>query len=121
MDNELDDYNWIAHPDGKGNPENDFLIANRSKLKVHADIDLGADYEYDMYAIVSLDDKYFLLNSSGCSCPSPSETWGINLGPVTKDELVMYLRPSSNNNFLDKDHKEVLDNWNLTNEEAKKD
>jgi hypothetical protein len=41
----------------------------------------GAAYEYDdsalVVATVNGAPRFFLINTSGCSCPSPDETWGI--------------------------------------------
>lgn len=34
-------------------------------------------YEYDEIAILHLDGRFGLAETSGCSCPSPSETWDV--------------------------------------------
>jgi hypothetical protein len=76
---------WIAHPQGSGG-DNDRLIERRAEVLVHAEHDESESYEYEEYAIVSLGDEWFFLETSGCSCPSPSETWQI-IASGTKQEL----------------------------------
>lgn len=49
--------------------------------------DKEADYSYDDWALCELDGKYYLLSTSGCSCPSPAETWRVEMGPCTLDEI----------------------------------
>ena len=70
-------YWWVGHPrcERPGEKEH-ILIDNRDKLDFISGVsDPDADYSYDEYAIVKLDGVYFLCQTSGCSCPSPSETW----------------------------------------------
>lgn len=85
----LDEWNWIANPlcFDPGEPERK-LIDNRSRLVVHGEVsDAEANYSFDDYALVSLDGDYYLLNTSGCSCPNPSEVWGVSEGPCSLDEM----------------------------------
>lgn len=69
------------------------LIDRRSEVVVLGEVcDAEADYSYDDFALVRLDDDYYLLNTSGCSCPSPSETWSVQIGPVSLDGMEAALR-----------------------------
>lgn len=94
--NNLDEWNWIANPKASNpTPEAQKLIDNRSKIKVINELNLSEDYEYDEWALIKLDKNYYVLNTSGCSCPDPNETWGIVFGPGTlskiKKEIKDYL------------------------------
>ncbi len=80
---------WIANPrcESQGELER-ALIARREDVEVIAEIeDKDASYDYDDWALVLLDGAYYLLNTSGCSCPSPSETWQVMKGPATLSEI----------------------------------
>lgn len=48
--------------------------------------DPEACYSYDDYALCSLDGVYYVFNTSGCSCPSPDETWRLE-AHGTKTEI----------------------------------
>lgn len=82
---------WIAHPrcESKGEVEK-FLIEHREDIEVIARIvDNNASYDYDDWALICVPlkgrprrESFYLLNTSGCSCPSPSETWGVVVGPT---------------------------------------
>lgn len=48
--------------------------------------DAEANYSYDDWALVELDGQFYWLHTSGCSCPSPTETWGVFYGPVSLSE-----------------------------------
>lgn len=70
-------WNWVAHPDGGA-------FEGRDKLEVLGGIvDAEASYSYDDWALCRLGDDYYLFSTSGCSCPSPAETWRIEAGPAT--------------------------------------
>ncbi len=88
----MEEHYWIADSGCKdpGDPER-LLIDRRDDLELIAEIDdPNADYSYDSAAVVKLGTDYYVVGTSGCSCPSPSETWGVYLGPVAKDEAVKY-------------------------------
>ena len=36
--------------------------------------------------------RYYLLNTSGCSCPDPADEWRIVFGPATFDEMEKHIR-----------------------------
>jgi hypothetical protein len=84
-----DGMEWIANPrcEDKGELEQK-LIDRRDDIEVIGMVtDDEADYSYDEWALIKLDSDYYLLSTSGCSCPSPSETWYVNLGPATLAEI----------------------------------
>lgn len=72
------DFRWVGHPDGGDGARNEDLIKNRSQIYVYGIVDDNdASYSYDSWALVRFKRKFYLLRTSGCSCPSPTETWGI--------------------------------------------
>lgn len=69
-------FGWVGHPNNSGGDLNNLLIANRNDLIFLGGIsDPDPNYSYDEFAIVRLKRRYFLCETSGCSCPSPDETW----------------------------------------------
>lgn len=109
-----DSCEWIAHPSGGGgDEESKKLIARRAELDVIGRVnDAEADYSYDDYALVRLGAKYYLLNTSGCSCPSPTETWVIAHGPVGLEAMKTYLLDVDKVHgygVTHRQHKEFLD------------
>jgi len=85
---------WIAHPDGGefGSGVVQFLIANRDRIEVIGVVtDAEASNGFDDYALVLLDGSYYLLRTSGCSCPRPEEEWGITFGPATLAQVHRHL------------------------------
>lgn len=84
-----DEYDWIANDRcERASKHEQELIDRRDEVEVFGEIsDDDASYSYDDWALVRLDDKFYLLQTSGCSCPSPSETWGIAIGPTTLAEV----------------------------------
>lgn len=67
------------------------LVDKRNEVEVLAEWacpDLS--YEYDEYAVVRLHGTHAVLNTTGCSCPSPAETWDVLFeGSLT--EVLEYL------------------------------
>lgn len=83
--NEYGDFWWVAHPNGG---KNDPLVKRRNEIEIIGGVqDADASYSYDDYALCELDGKFYLFSTSGCSCPSPSETWQVDIGPATLDEI----------------------------------
>ena len=87
---------WVGHPEaGYENdqtPEGE-LTRRRYEINILGGIeDSEASYDYDDWALCELDGKYYLLSTSGCSCPSPSETWGLQHGPATLAEIREHLK-----------------------------
>lgn len=87
-DYDSDGYDWIGHPRGDVKGADELLLMNnRSEIEVLWEIeDVGACYSYDDWALVRLFGKYYVLNTSGCSCPSPTETWSVTFSG-TLDEV----------------------------------
>lgn len=80
---------WVGHPrcDNPGETES-FLIKHREDILVLGQIvDEAACYSYDDWALIRVLGEFYLLNTSGCSCPSPSETWSVAIGPATLEEI----------------------------------
>lgn len=83
------DSEWIGNPkcDNPGELERLF-INRRAEVDVLGRIsDDNASYDYDDWAVCELDGAYYLLSTSGCSCPDPSETWGVQMGPLSLEEI----------------------------------
>lgn len=89
----LNESDWMAHPGCEGAQEMErLLIERRADVWCYGTVeDAEASYSYEDYALVSLDDVFYLLRTSGCSCPSPTETWGV-IHYGTLDEIEKYLR-----------------------------
>jgi hypothetical protein len=91
LDPVKDDYSqdwwWVAHEHGIDSYSDDEmvkLVKNRYQLEIIGGVcDDEASYSYDDWALVKLGRSYYLVSTSGCSCPSPSETWRIEKGPAT--------------------------------------
>ena len=92
LDSYKDAY-WVGHPNcDTKRPLEELLIARRADIELLGTIeDKDASYSYDDFALVRLDADYYLLNTTGCSCPSPSETWHVEIGPATLDEIEAFL------------------------------
>lgn len=86
---------WVGHEyGGDGTPESDLIKANRFKVEIHGGVqDDEASYSYDDFALCELDDKFYLLQTSGCSCPSRCETWGVAAAGSLKDIKAYVLDP----------------------------
>ena len=54
--------------------------------------DAEASYSYHDYALVRLHGEWYLLETAGCSCPSPSETWGVTRGPTTLGDIRRFIQ-----------------------------
>lgn len=80
---------WVGHPEGgDGDDVSRDLIAHRYEIEILGEVtDDEASYSYDDWALCELRGQYYLLATSGCSCPSPSETWRVEKGPATLEEI----------------------------------
>jgi hypothetical protein len=72
-------YDWSGHPECESIDEDersviDARLAGELEF-ISGASDPEASYSYDEYSLVKHGDIYYLLATSGCSCPSPSETW----------------------------------------------
>lgn len=87
-------YDWIAHPSGgNANPASQELKDHRNEITVLWEIgDDDAGYSFDDWALIRYRKKLYLLETSGCSCPSPCEEWGIVVGPASAKEIRTYLK-----------------------------
>lgn len=84
------EWSWVAHRDA--DPAEGSVAAALVKRRYDIEIlggitDDEASYSYDDWALCRLDGAYYLLSTSGCSCPSPSETWRVEIGPATLAEV----------------------------------
>lgn len=87
-------FGWVGAPEGGGSSDLAKEIReNRQSLEIIGGVvDSTLSYEYDEFALVRYKRKLYLLQTSGCSCPSPTETWGIVHGPVGKRELIKEIK-----------------------------
>jgi len=103
----LTDSDWVGAPEceSRGTDE-DLLIRRRDEIEVLAEIsDPDACYSYDELAVVRLPGEgYFLCQTSGCSCPSPSETWGVTGRFASVEEVVNAIKAGDYSGF-------TLDDW----------
>lgn len=101
--NDRDLWYWVAHPDALPTLEynrskgwlsveqleaSKYLVHRRSDIDVLGGVmDEDLSYEYDEFALIRLDGEFYLLETSGCSCPSPAETWRIIQGPTSLSQI----------------------------------
>lgn len=109
-------FNWVAHPDNEtGGDYVDYLSSKREDMLVIGGItDDEADYSYDDWALVLLEGSYYLFATTGCSCPSPKETWRVEIGPATLEEVRKHINTGEYSGYtLPKkqyqDFRDVLD------------
>ncbi len=109
------DFGWVAHPaGGYANEVAKELIANRTKLEVIGGVtDDTLSYAYDEFAVVRYKRKLYLFETSGCSCPDPTETWTV-AGPFTKAELLKEIKSGNYGGYtlpkhLEEELKRVVD------------
>lgn len=86
------EFGWVAHPDGAYGCRIDGLdkqlVDHRYELDILGGVtDDEASYSYDNWALVRWKGDLYLFRTSGCSCPSPTETWVVEIGPATKEEI----------------------------------
>jgi hypothetical protein len=90
------DWEWIGHP--RSFAADHPLSIGRRELVVVARIDDDtACYSFDDWALVKLGADYYLLQTSGCSCPSPTENAGVVEGPCTLDQIAERIESSIKN------------------------
>lgn len=88
------DPHWIGHPDCEQDGDAvRYIKEHRAELEVYGEIaDDDACYSYDNFALVKAPNGWYLLQTSGCSCPSPRETWRVEIGPATPAEIEEFVR-----------------------------
>ncbi len=83
---------WIGYPNGeKGNePLIKARMAGTAYLIAFIE-DEDASYSFDELGIVfnTADSKFYVVQAAGCSCPSPTETWGIESVHETVEEALL--------------------------------
>lgn len=87
------DFGWVGHPEATPPPgtEDELLVSRRFDIEIHGGVmDKDACYSYDDFALCELDGKFYLLQTTGCSCPSPSETWRV-VSSGTIDNIKAYV------------------------------
>jgi hypothetical protein len=80
-----DGFGWIGHPscDARDGKLERLFIERRHDVRfVCGATDQNASYSYDETAVCALDGEFYVAHTSGCSCPSPSETWSVDYGPL---------------------------------------
>lgn len=90
---DLEGWDWIAHPSGGSNDDaSRKLVERRADILVLGEIeDENLSYEYDQFALISLDGEFYLLETSGCSCPDPTETWFVQEGPCSLSDIKEFM------------------------------
>lgn len=85
---------WVGHKNAiNTSPMMKRLIKRRYDIEIIGGvIDEEASYSYDEFALCELDGAYYLLSTSGCSCPSADETWIIEIGPATLSQISEHIR-----------------------------
>ena len=73
------DHDWIGSYATSVGADEKILCDNRDKVQVLAEVDdPNQEWAFDVMAICYLRGQgYFICQASGCSCPSPSETWQV--------------------------------------------
>lgn len=75
-ENEQCPYSWAGHPSCETpGPAEQYIIENRDHIVILGDWVENEPYSYDEWLLVSVRGLFYVLTTSGCSCPSPSETW----------------------------------------------
>lgn len=100
-ENEDCPYSWVGHPDAGGDYERGPIIDARDDIEILAAISGAERWEYNEHAFITVNDMYYILHTSGCSCPSPSETWHILAGPCQADEDAFIQAHSGNENDIE--------------------
>jgi hypothetical protein len=103
-------FGWVGHPNGG----DDFADRRKDMTVIGGITDDEASYSYDDWALVLLDGQYYLFSTSGCSCPSPSETWRVEKGPATLQEIREHVNSGNYEGYTlpkrqHQDFMEVLD------------
>lgn len=77
--NYASDHSWVGSYSGNIGDDERLLCDNASKVEILAEVsDPNQGWDFDVMAVCFLRGHgYFICQASGCSCPSPSETWGV--------------------------------------------
>lgn len=104
-------FGWVGSPECENRGAIELhLIAHRDEINVIGGIEDEEDsWSYDEIALVELHGQYYLLQTAGCSCPSPSETWEVVSGPASLDNIAeTVLKGDYNGYTLPKNKEEEL-------------
>lgn len=73
------DHSWVGSYATNVEADERLLCENRDKVEILAEVsDDSLSWEFDVLAVCFLRGHgYFICQASGCSCPSPSETWHV--------------------------------------------
>jgi len=73
------DHDWVGSYTTNVGDDERVLCENRDKVQIVAEAsDDSLSWEFDYLAVAYLRGHgYFICQATGCSCPSPSETWGV--------------------------------------------
>ena len=72
---EFDQSSWGDRTGALTAEERAFIEGRERAITIAEASDDRMAYEYDDWALCELDGVYYVFETSGCSCPSPSETW----------------------------------------------
>lgn len=68
------------------------LVENADAVELLAEsTDPDACYAYDDFALLKYGETYYVINTCGCSCPDPSETWGIVFETADRAAIVPWV------------------------------
>jgi hypothetical protein len=104
-----DAFYWVGHAacESPTDIEKE-LIAHKSQIEFIGGVsDDNLSYEYDEFAVIRYKRKLYLLETSGCSCPDPSETWRVVCGPTTKTQLVKEIKAGNYQGYTLPKHLEA--------------
>ncbi len=91
---------WGARTHDKLDADEAFFVDNAERAVLIAESsDPNANYDYNDYALCELDGRFWLFNTSGCSCPSPTETWCVSWIVPSKEEALAKLVPCRDEAF----------------------
>ena len=90
-----DGYSYGARTTGLRADEQ-FFVDNMERAETLAEsTDPHSNYDFDDWALALLDGQYYVFNATGCSCPSPEETWSLAF-KGSPAELLGYLDTPEN-------------------------
>lgn len=106
-------FSWVAHPNGlrKGLKEYEkVLIEKRYELELLGGVtDPEASYSYDELCLAKLNDEWILFSTSGCSCPSPEDTWRVEIHSTNPDDIRKFIEEGNYSGYtLPEAHEKFL-------------
>lgn len=95
-------------------PEEKLLLDRADDAQLLCEISDGGSYGYDDWALIELDGLYYIVNTSGCSCPDPADTWYIVRGG-TKQDIILELNGPNGINKRFRNAVAKLAGWEAVN------